>query len=78
MLEKNIVKDIYENGNKYKNIDLDHHTKVALRELALEEVRKKEFPTFPSRIKSLYVSKNIEDAEMWLRVLLLKVEKYFQ
>ena len=25
---------------KYKNIELDHHLKVALRELALEEVRK--------------------------------------
>lgn len=77
MEKKNIVKDIYENGDKYKNVNLDHHTKVALRELALEEVRKKYFPTFPSRLKSLYVSKNIEDAEMWASSFIAQGRKVF-
>ena len=39
MDKKDIVEDIYSNPNKYKQNDLEHHTKVALRELALEEIR---------------------------------------
>ena len=34
-----IVNDIYANPNKYHAETLEHHTSVALRELALEEVR---------------------------------------
>ena len=34
-----IVCDIYNNPKKYKDIELEHHTSVALRELALEQVR---------------------------------------
>lgn len=33
------VHDIYENPDKYDEKILEHHTSVALRELALEEVR---------------------------------------
>ena len=39
--------------------------KVALRELALEEVRKKKYPNYPSRLASLYVSNSLEEAESW-------------
>ena len=31
------VTDIYNNYERYSNVEFDHHTKVALRELALEE-----------------------------------------
>ncbi len=37
----NIVNDIYANPSKYNAETLEHHTSVALRELALEEVRQK-------------------------------------
>jgi len=59
------VEDIYSNPNKYKNVELDHHTKVALRELALEEIRKSKYPNYPSRLASLYVSSSLEEAEKW-------------
>lgn len=32
-----IVNDIYKNPDKYKKTALEHHTSVALRELALEK-----------------------------------------
>ena len=59
------VEEIYSNPEKYKDIELDHHTKVALRELALEEIRKKKYPNYPSRLSSLYVSNTLEEAESW-------------
>ena len=77
MEKKNIVQDIYNNPEKYKNIQLDHHTKVALRELALEEVRRKKFPNYPSRLKSLYVSKNLDDVKMWAESFITQGRKVF-
>lgn len=62
---EDVVNDIYSNPSKYEDIKLEHHTKVALRELALEEVRKKEYPMYPSRLQSLYVSKTLEEAQNW-------------
>ena len=62
---ENKVNNIYKNPNKYINEEFDHHTKVALRELALEEVRQKDYPSYPSRLVSLYVSKTLEEAESW-------------
>ena len=38
---------------------------VALRELALEEVRLKEYPQHPSRMACLYASESLEEAENW-------------
>ena len=73
-----IVKDIISNPDKYKQSELDHHTKVALRELALEQVRKEKYPNYPSRLESLYVSKNIEDAEMWANSFIAKDRQVFQ
>lgn len=45
-----IVKEIYNNPEKYAEEDLEHHTAVALRELAMEEVRKEKYPQYPSRM----------------------------
>lgn len=60
-----IVCDIYNNPKKYKDVELEHHTSVALRELALEQVRVEKYPNYPSRMACLYVSKTLEEAEKW-------------
>lgn len=60
-----IVEDIYAYPFKYDEETLEHHTSVALRELALEEVRKEKYPQYPSRMSCLYVSKTLEEAENW-------------
>lgn len=65
-----IVNDIYSNPTKYDDSKLDHHTKVALRELAMEEVRKKKYPNLPSRLKSLYVSDSLEKANKWYELFI--------
>ena len=61
----NIVKDIYSHPEKYSSEMLEHHTSVAMRELALEEVRKKKYRAYPSRMSCLYVSKTFEEADNW-------------
>ncbi len=61
----NIVNDIYANPSEYNADELEHHTSVALRELALEEVRQKKYPHYPSRMNCLYVSKTFEEADNW-------------
>ena len=60
-----IVNDIYDNPDKYDEEKLEHHTLVALRELALEEVRREKYPQYPSRMSCLYVSKTFEEADNW-------------
>lgn len=65
MEKKGIVEDIYKNPEGYSAMPLEHHIKVALRELALEEIRISEYPDFPSRMSSLYVSRTMEEAEKW-------------
>lgn len=59
------VEDIYKNPEKYKDVQLTHEVDVALRELALEKVRKEKYPQYPSRMASLYVSNTYEEAERW-------------
>ena len=54
----------------YDENEFDHHLKVALRELALEEVRIKKYPNYPSRLSSLYVSKTLEEAEKWYKLFI--------
>lgn len=46
---------------------MDHHLDVALRELALEEVRGERFPQYPSRMACLYVSQSLPEAEDWAK-----------
>lgn len=60
-----IVNDIYTHPDKYDAETLEHHTSVALRELALEEVRQKKYPQYPSRMGCLYVSGSFAEAEKW-------------
>ena len=60
-----IVKDIYKAPQKYENTDLEHHVSVALRELAMEEVRKSEYPQYPSRMSCLYVSETLQESVQW-------------
>ena len=60
-----VVKEIYGNPEKYSAETLEHHTSVAMRELALEEVRKKKYPSYPSRMGCLYVSRTFEEADNW-------------
>ncbi len=67
---KDKVDEIYNNPDAYKNKELDHHLKVALRELAMEEVRKEKYPEYPSRLSSLYVSNSLEDALKWYNLFI--------
>lgn len=67
---KDKVDEIYSNPENFKDIELDHHLKVAFRELALEEVRQKKYPNYPSRLSSLYVSETLEEAEKWYNMFI--------
>ncbi len=60
-----VVEDIYKNPKKYEGMELTHEVEVALRELALEKVRKEKYPQCPSRMAALYVSKSCEEAVRW-------------
>ena len=73
-----LVEDIYNHPENYKQEELDHHTKVALRELAMEEIRQKHYPEYPSRIKSLYVSTDLNDSYMWANSFMNKGREVFQ
>ena len=59
------VEAIYANPAGFDADALEHHTAVALRELALEEVRRAKYPQYPSRMACLYVSQTLEEAERW-------------
>lgn len=60
-----IVKDIYKAPQNYENTDLEHPVAVALRELALEEVRKSKYPHYPSHMSCLYVSETLQESVQW-------------
>ena len=64
-----IVEDIYKDPAKYEGVELSHEVDVALRELALERVRKEKYPQYPSRMAALYVSRTFEEAERWGNIL---------
>lgn len=64
------VKEIYACPKKYENVKLEHHLSVALRELAMEEVRKNKYSDYPSRLSSLYLSNTLEDAKKWYNIFL--------
>ena len=65
MEKRGAVEAIYAHPDQFDADSMEHHTRVALRELALEEVRKERFPDFPSRLNCLYVSATMEEAEIW-------------
>lgn len=60
-----MVRQIYGEPEKFKADELEHHTRVALRELALERVRTEKYPQYPSRLNCLYASATLEEAEIW-------------
>ena len=60
-----VVKDIYRHPEKYRDAVFPHPVAVALRELALEKVRKAKYPQYPSRMASLYVSRTFKEADQW-------------
>lgn len=57
-----LVEDVLNHPEKYAGAEIEHHLSVALRELALEKVRKEKYPEYPSRMASLYVSGTYEEA----------------
>lgn len=59
------VHQIYADPDAYCAETLEHHTAVALRELAMEEIRLKKYPHYPSRMSCLYVSETLEEAQKW-------------
>lgn len=59
-----LVEDMLAHPEKYAE-PFDHPTDVALRELAMEQVRREQFPDYPSRLSCLYVSMDPEMALMW-------------
>lgn len=65
--EKDVL-DVYAHPEKYVIENIDHHLLVAMRELAMEEVRQNNFPNLPSRLTSLYVSETLSEAEGWAYV----------
>lgn len=62
-----MVNEIYSNPDKFNADTLEHHTRVALRELALEKARQTICPEAPSRMACLYVSETIAEAEQWAK-----------
>lgn len=65
MGKRELVERIYANPAAYQGRELEHHTAVALRELAMEEVRQRFFPQYPSRMACLFVSETLKEAEDW-------------
>lgn len=61
-----LVEKIYAHPDQFPD-SLEHHTHVALRELALEEVRQNQFPDYPSRLHCLYVSESLSEAKQWAK-----------
>ncbi len=65
MAKRDIVDDIYKNPRKYQDEALEYPVVVALRELALEEVRREKYPDYPSRMGCLYVSETLRESQNW-------------
>lgn len=65
MAKKTVVDDIYRNPQKYADAELEYPVVVALRELALEEVRQQKYPDYPSRMGCLYVSETLQESTNW-------------
>lgn len=56
--------DVLAHPEEYTD-ELEYPLMVALRELALEEVRREKFPEYPSRMACLYASSDEEPAVRW-------------
>lgn len=73
-----VVNDIYHNPQKYENIELEYPVMVALRELALEEVRQEKYPDYPSRMGCLYVSETLQESIQWADYFIRRGRPTFQ
>lgn len=56
--------DVLAHPEKYE-LPLEHHLDVAIRELAMEQVRQERYPQYPSRMACLYVSRELAPAKEW-------------
>ena len=56
--------DVMAHPEKYP-LPLEHHLDVAIRELAMEQVRREHYPENPSRMACLYVSREVGPAKQW-------------
>lgn len=65
LAQLDMVEAIYREPKKYENAELEYAVIVALREFALEEVRREKYPDYPSRMGCLYVSETLQDAVPW-------------
>ena len=65
MSKKDLVKHFYEHPEEYDIDTLDYPLSVAIREFALEEVREREYPNYPSRMNCLYTSQTVEESQQW-------------
>lgn len=63
--KKEAVEAVYAAPEQYEGFTLEHHLAVAFRELAMEEVRQEKYPPYPSRLRCLYASGTLEEAERW-------------
>ena len=72
--EKELVDKLYSG----ENIELTNDLKKALREYALEEIRIKEYPYYPSRLSCLYVSNSLKEAEFWYNIFMEQGRPTFQ
>lgn len=57
--------------------DIEKWKKIAYREVALEKIRLKNFLKYPSRLNCLYVSENLEDAEVWAKSFMQSGRKVY-
>lgn len=65
MAKRAAVEAVLAHPERYADQPIDHATHVALRELAMEQVRTEEFPQYPSRMACLYVSQTLKEAQDW-------------
>ncbi len=59
------VEEILRDPEAHAGDELSHAVDVALRELAMEKVRREKYLQYPSRMAALYVSGTYGEAEQW-------------
>jgi len=67
MDKKPLVDEMLTHPERFTGQPIDHHTDVAIREMAMEAVRREQFPQYPSRMHSLYTSTSLENARCWFQ-----------
>lgn len=61
----NLQTDLLDDMDKIIMNDLERWSEIANRELTLEKIRTEQYMKYPSRMASLYVSRDLEDAKNW-------------